>query len=103
MSRLDWQLAASPTSIDESGTDYLYRVGYGSSPVKSGQVVRRPPLNFPVRPDSIARLGHAMVKRLGSLFIFLGPNDDNGTLFDTGSAELLHQRMFVRIDREHCE
>jgi hypothetical protein len=24
MSRLDWQLAASPTSIDESGTDYLY-------------------------------------------------------------------------------
>jgi membrane fusion protein, multidrug efflux system len=26
MSRLDWQLAASPTSIDESGTDYLYRV-----------------------------------------------------------------------------
>jgi hypothetical protein len=25
-SRLDWQLAASPTSIDESGMDYLYRV-----------------------------------------------------------------------------
>ncbi|PMS14543.1 hypothetical protein C0Z16_37270, partial [Paraburkholderia rhynchosiae] len=29
MSRLDWQLAASPTSIDESGTDYLYRVDDG--------------------------------------------------------------------------
>src|ERR1700693_5218119 len=26
MSRLDWQLAASHTSIDESGTDYLYWV-----------------------------------------------------------------------------
>jgi hypothetical protein len=26
MSRLDWQRAASPTSIDESGTDYLYWV-----------------------------------------------------------------------------
>src|SRR5258708_17541355 len=31
MSRLDWQLAASPTSIDESGTDYLYRVDYTHS------------------------------------------------------------------------
>jgi fimbrial chaperone protein len=29
MSRLHWQLAASPTSIDESGTDYLYWVDSG--------------------------------------------------------------------------
>jgi len=28
MSRLDWQLAASHTSIDESGTDYLYWVDH---------------------------------------------------------------------------
>jgi hypothetical protein len=29
MSRLHWQLAASPTSIDESGTDFLYGVDLG--------------------------------------------------------------------------
>jgi hypothetical protein len=29
MSRLDWQLAASHISIDESGTDYLYWVRIG--------------------------------------------------------------------------
>jgi len=31
MFRLHWQRAASPTSIDESGTDYLYRVGLRQS------------------------------------------------------------------------
>ncbi|WP_217479656.1 hypothetical protein, partial [Paraburkholderia rhynchosiae] len=35
MSRLDWQLAASPTSIDESGTDYLYRVGLRLSSLRT--------------------------------------------------------------------
>jgi len=29
MFRLHWQQAASATSISESGTDYLYWVGYG--------------------------------------------------------------------------
>ncbi len=48
MSRLDWQLAASPTSIDESGTDYLYWAD--CRPIRSAEVDPQQP-RFERRAD----------------------------------------------------
>ena len=56
MSRLDWQLAASPTSIDESGTDYLYRVGLCLC-IKGTADSRRSVTSDRVRPITVVDIG----------------------------------------------